>query len=213
VTAGPTREPIDPVRFIGNRSSGRMGYALAAAAWRRGAEVTLVSGPSALPPPFGAELVAVETAEEMHQAVAGLLPGADVLVMAAAVADFRVADVAEEKIKKRGGEVPEIRLAPNADILRSTRALRPPRCVVVGFALETENAADNARDKLTGKDLDLLVLNDARESGAGFEVDTNRVTIFDRDGATLELPLLSKRDVADRILDRVEPKLPVSADE
>ena len=210
VTAGPTREPIDPVRFIGNRSSGRMGYALAAAAWRRGAEVTLVTGPSSLSPPFGVETVRVETAEEMHRAVAGLLPGADVLVMAAAVADYRVADVAAEKIKKRDGEPPALKLAPNADILRSTRGMRPPGCVVVGFALETERAVEHAREKLVAKDLDLLVLNDARESGAGFEVATNRVTLFDRDGSEAELPLLTKEAVADQILDRVEAKLPAA---
>jgi phosphopantothenoylcysteine decarboxylase/phosphopantothenate--cysteine ligase len=208
VTAGPTREAIDPVRFIGNRSSGRMGYALAAAAWRRGADVTLISGPSSLTPPTGVDFVAVETAGEMHAAVRDALPGADVLVMAAAVADFRPADAAGEKIKKGSGAPPEIRLEPTADVLRSTRALRPPRCVTVGFALETERAAEHAREKLLSKDLDLLVLNDAREPGAGFEVVTNRVTILDREGGSHDLPLLSKEEVADEILDRVEPRLP-----
>ncbi|MBW3629103.1 MAG: bifunctional phosphopantothenoylcysteine decarboxylase/phosphopantothenate--cysteine ligase CoaBC [Gemmatimonadetes bacterium] len=207
VTAGPTREPIDPVRFIGNRSSGRMGYALAAAAWRRGAQVTLISGPSAVPPPFGPERVSVETADQMRHAVAELLPAADVLVMAAAVGDFKVADVASQKIKKSGGNVPQITLAPNPDILRSTRPLRPPQCVVVGFALETENMAEHAREKLLGKELDLLILNDAGENGAGFEVTTNRVTIFDRDGGVADLPLLSKGEVAEEILDRVELRL------
>jgi phosphopantothenoylcysteine decarboxylase/phosphopantothenate--cysteine ligase len=207
VTAGPTREAIDPVRFIGNRSSGRMGYEIAAAAWRRGADVLLVSGPSRLPPPAGVEIHRVETAEEMRAAVAGALPSADALVMAAAVADFRPANPAGEKIKKEASGVPEIRLEPTADVLRSTRGLRPAGCVVVGFALETADAVENGRRKLEGKGLDLLVVNDAREPGAGFEVETNRVTILRRDGEDEVLPLLPKGEVADAILDRVEPLL------
>jgi len=207
VTAGGTREPIDPVRYIGNRSSGRMGYEIAAAAWRRGAEVLLVSGPSHLPLPIGVEAVPVETAEEMRAAVADALPGADALVMAAAVADFRPANAADEKIKKEAGGVPEIRLEPTADILRSTRELRPPHAVVVGFALETEAAVENGRRKLEGKGLDLLVVNDAREPGAGFEVETNRVVLLQPNRDDESLPLLSKAEVADRILDRVEALL------
>lgn len=207
VTAGGTREPIDPVRYVGNRSSGRMGYALAAAAWRRGAEVELVSGPSALPPPAGVRLTRVETAEEMLRAVDASLPAADLLVMAAAVADFRPADPAAAKIRKASGAVPEIRLEPTADVLRSTRGVRPPGCVVVGFALETGNAVENGRRKLEGKGLDLLVVNDATEAGAGFEVETNRVVLL-RPGAEDEaLPLLPKAEVAERILDRVEALL------
>lgn len=203
ITAGPTREPIDPVRFIGNRSSGRMGYALAEAAWRRGAEVVLISGPAALAPPVGARVVDVETAEQMHRAVEQALPGSAALIMAAAVADFRPADVAAEKLKKGVAGAPELRLEPTADVLRATRELRPAGCVVVGFALETETPVENGRRKLLAKELDLLVVNDAREPGAGFEVETNRVTILDREGGAAALPLLPKREVADAILDRV----------
>ncbi|HEX2094805.1 MAG TPA: bifunctional phosphopantothenoylcysteine decarboxylase/phosphopantothenate--cysteine ligase CoaBC [Longimicrobiaceae bacterium] len=204
VTAGPTREPIDPVRFIGNRSSGRMGYQVAAAAWRRGADVLLVTGPSPLPPPVGVEVRRVETAGEMRDAVADALPGAGVLVMSAAVADFRPLDPAGEKIKKEDGAVPEIRLERTPDVLASTRPLRPEGCVVVGFALETTDLIRNGRRKLEGKGLDLLVLNDANEPGAGFDVETNRVTFLLPDGTDESLPLLQKGEVAERILDRVE---------
>lgn len=208
VTAGPTREPIDPVRYVGNRSSGRMGYAIAAAAWRRGAGVTLVSGPSPLPPPPGCELVRVETAAEMLAAVRDALRSSDALVMAAAVADFTPAAAAGEKIKKDGDRVPELRLEATADVLRATRDVRPAGAVVVGFALETQSAVENGWKKLRGKDLDLLVVNDATEPGAGFEVATNRVTILDRDGHEEPLPLLGKDEVAERILDRVAALLP-----
>jgi phosphopantothenoylcysteine decarboxylase/phosphopantothenate--cysteine ligase len=203
VTAGPTREAIDPVRYVGNRSSGRMGYEVAAAAWRRGAEVLLVSGPSHLSPPVGVELARVESAEEMRAAVEAALPSAHALVMAAAVADFRPADPAGEKLKKESGGVPELRLEKTADVLASTRALRPPGCVVVGFALETKDAVDNGRRKLEAKGLDLLVVNDAREPGAGFEVATNRVTLLQPGRDDEALPLMPKSEVADRILDRV----------
>ncbi|HEX6927000.1 MAG TPA: bifunctional phosphopantothenoylcysteine decarboxylase/phosphopantothenate--cysteine ligase CoaBC [Longimicrobiaceae bacterium] len=202
VTAGPTREPLDPVRFLGNRSSGRMGYALARAAWRRGAEVTLISGPTALEPPTGVRLVRVESATEMRDAVAEELPSADALIMAAAVADFRPARAVPQKIKK-GEAPPEIPLEANDDILLVTRNRRRLGSVVVGFALETESAVENGREKLQKKGLDLLVVNDATEPGAGFEVDTNRVVILDRDGNEADLPLLSKDEVADEILDRV----------
>jgi phosphopantothenoylcysteine decarboxylase/phosphopantothenate--cysteine ligase len=207
VTAGPTREAIDPVRYIGNRSSGRMGYALAAAAWRRGAEVTLVTGPSPLAPPVGVDVVRVETAAEMHAAVAVALPTTEVFIMAAAVADFRPSGAAQSKIKKETGGVPEVVLEPTADVLKETRALRPVGSVTVGFALETDDALENARRKLVAKELDLLVLNDAREPGAGFEVETNRVTLLDCDGAEEVLPLLSKATVADHILDRAAARL------
>ena len=204
VTSGPTREAIDPVRFIGNRSSGRMGHAVAAVAWEMGAEVTLITGPTALDDPEGVHVVEVESAEQMRDAVAEALPRADVLVMAAAVADFRPAEAAPEKIKKGGGAAPApLGLEPTDDVLRSTRELRQDGAIVVGFALETENQLANARRKLEEKGLDLLVLNDAREAGAGFEVDTNRVAILDPTGGADELPLLSKREVAIRILDRV----------
>lgn len=207
VTAGPTREPLDPVRFIGNRSSGRMGYAIASAAWRRGADVVLVTGPSALPPPHGVEVVPVETAAGMLAAVSDRLPGADALVMAAAVADFTPAAPADRKIKKGAGSPPRVDLEPTADILASTRALRGDRCVVVGFALETHDVLENARAKLEGKGLDLLIANDATEEGAGFEVLTNRVTVLDREGRVEQLPLLAKDAVAELILDRVEARL------
>jgi phosphopantothenoylcysteine decarboxylase / phosphopantothenate---cysteine ligase len=207
VTAGPTREAIDPVRFIGNRSSGRMGYAVAAAAWRRGAEVTLISGPSALSAPVGVELTRVETAEQMRDAVAAALPAADVLVMAAAVADFRPREASGSKIKRAGAAPPVVELVAAPDVLGETRALRPDGCVIVGFALETDEPLVNARLKLEAKALDLLVVNDAREPGAGFDVVTNRVTLLRPSSEPEGLPLLPKADVADRILDAVLPLL------
>jgi phosphopantothenoylcysteine decarboxylase / phosphopantothenate---cysteine ligase len=206
VTAGPTREPLDPVRFLSNRSSGKMGVALASAAWRRGAEVTLVAGPLAVPVPAGVEHVPIETTEEMASAVEQSLAGADVLVMAAAPADFRAAEPARRKIKKASAP-PAIALAEAPDILVATRGARRHGLVVVGFALETNDAVAGGREKLTAKDLDLIVVNDATEPGAGFSVDTNRVTIIDRGGAEQALPLLTKGDVADAILDRVEAML------
>jgi len=202
VTAGPTREPVDPVRFLSNRSSGRMGYAIAGSAWRRGARVILITGPSALEPPVGVDVVRVETAEEMANAVRGALPTADVLIMAAAVADFRPVRAAERKIKRK--EAPgAIALEPAPDVLRSTLDARPAGLVTVGFALETHDALSNARAKLEAKGLDLIVLNDATEPGAGFEVETNRVVILDRSGGEEALPLMSKHDVAEALLDRV----------
>ncbi len=204
VTAGPTREPIDPVRFIGNRSSGRMGFAIAATARRFGGEVTLIAGPSALETPTGVRRIDVETAEQMHEAVAANLPGADVFVMAAAVADFRPSSVATQKIKKTAASVPpRLELERTVDILEATRASRKPTAIIVGFALETENDVENGRRKLIDKGLDLLVVNNAREAGAGFEVATNRVTIVDRSGATEDYPLLSKEEVSERIFHRV----------
>lgn len=206
VTAGPTREAIDPVRFISNRSSGKMGVALAASAWRRGAEVTLVSGPLSVAAPAGVEHVEVETTEEMHAAVSQRLAGTDVLVMAAAPSDFRPATQVPQKIKKERAPEP-IRLSATSDILQSTIGQRKPGAVVVGFALETENGLDNARGKLASKSLDLIVFNDATKEGAGFDSDTNLVTLIGRTGETEELPLMSKDMVADAILDRVEALL------
>ena len=203
VTAGPTREALDPVRFISNRSSGKMGVAIGAAAWRRGARVTLVTGPLGTPAPVGVEIVSVESTADMHAAVAVALPQADVLVMAAAPSDFRPEAAADQKIKKSAAP-DHIALAPTADILKSTVAQRMAGTIVVGFALETENVLDNARGKLASKALDLIVVNDATEAGAGFEVDTNRVTLIARDRDAEALPLLSKGDVAEAILDRVE---------
>jgi phosphopantothenoylcysteine decarboxylase/phosphopantothenate--cysteine ligase len=206
VTAGPTREAVDPVRFLSNRSSGKMGIAIAAAAWRRGATVTLIAGPLDAAPPAGVELRAVETTEEMATAVSRALADADVLIMAAAPADFRAAAPAGSKIKKSSAPS-TLELAPTPDILATTRAARREGAVIVGFALETENAVARGRGKLEAKDLDLIVVNDATEPGAGFGVDTNRVTILARSGAAEDLPLLSKTEVAEAILDRVEELL------
>jgi phosphopantothenoylcysteine decarboxylase / phosphopantothenate---cysteine ligase len=207
VTAGPTREAIDPVRFLSNHSSGRMGTALAAAAWRRGAEVTLVAGPLAVPVPVGVRHVRVESTNDMRVAVEHALPSSDVLVMAAAPADYRPADVSTSKLKKTGA-ARSIALTENDDILASTRSARRDGAVVVGFALETDDLVANARRKLEAKALDLIVLNDAKEPGAGFGVDTNRVTILSRAAAEAErLPLMTKHEVADAILDRVEALL------
>lgn len=203
VTAGPTREPIDPVRFISNHSSGKMGVALASAAWMRGADVSLVAGPLAVATPVGPRLVSVETTDDMAREVAKLVSKADVLIMAAAPADFRPGSVAASKIKK-GKSAPSLSLAHTPDILKATAAKRKKGAVVVGFALETDDALANGAKKLADKALDLIVVNDATEPGAGFSVDTNRVTLIGRDGAPEALPLLSKRDVADAILDRIE---------
>lgn len=203
VTAGPTREAIDPVRFISNHSSGKMGVAVARAAWRRGAVVELIAGPLSVTPPVGVDVRSVESTSEMAAEVERRLPSADVLVMAAAPADFRPAAAAGSKIKKAAAPS-AIALAPTPDILQATRAARRPGAVIVGFALETEHAVESGRDKLAAKALDLIVVNDATESGAGFGVDTNRVTLLARDGSQECLPLMSKDEVADAILDRVE---------
>ncbi|HEU5209486.1 MAG TPA: bifunctional phosphopantothenoylcysteine decarboxylase/phosphopantothenate--cysteine ligase CoaBC [Longimicrobiales bacterium] len=201
VSAGPTREPVDAVRVLTNRSSGRMGYAIAAAAWRRGARVTLITGPTELDPPVGAKVVRAETAAEMEQAVRAALPDADALVMAAAIADFRPAAPHAGKLKKE--QAPDaIALEGAPDVLRSTRDARPSHLVAVGFALESSDGVANARGKLERKGLDLIVLNPAGEEGAGFETETNRVTLItsEREEA---LPLQSKAEVAETILDRV----------
>lgn len=203
VTAGPTREPVDPIRVLSNRSSGRMGFALAAAAWRRGADVLLISGPAESGRPPGPALRNVETTAEMAAAVADVLPAADVLIMAAAPADFRPAQPATQKIKKAAR--PEcIPLEETPDILTTTRALRASHAVIVGFALETSDAEPNARAKLAAKELDLIVLNRATEPGSGFQVETNRVTLIDRTGGVEELPLQAKTEVAEQLLDRIE---------
>jgi phosphopantothenoylcysteine decarboxylase/phosphopantothenate--cysteine ligase len=207
VTAGPTREEIDPVRFISNYSSGKMGVAIAAAAWRRGANVTLVAGPLAVPVPIGVTHVPVQSTTEMRDAVAARLGSADLLVMAAAPADYQPADRASGKLKKTGG-ARAIELRETPDILVSTRDARRKGAVVVGFALETDDLLANARRKLDAKGLDLVVLNAANEPGSGFGVDTNRVTLVTRGtGEPEQLPLLDKRDVAEAILDRAEALL------
>ena len=205
VTAGPTREHLDPVRVITNPSSGRMGYALAEAALARGAEVMLVAGPTELPIPAGATAHRVETTAEMQRAVQALVGRADVLLMAAAPADYRPAAPAATKRERAAGDL-TVTLEATPDILGSLE--RPPRCIVVGFALAAGgDGVAQARRKLQDKALDLVILNDALEPGAGFEVATNRVTIVRKSGAAAELPLLSKRDVAERILDEVEQTL------
>lgn len=206
VTAGPTREAIDPVRFLTNYSSGKMGIALAAAAWRRGAAVTLVAGPLTAPLPHGPDVRHVESTEDMAVAVREELATADVLLMAAAPADFRPAAVATSKVKKATRPAAVV-LEDTTDILKSTRDARRPGTVVVGFALETDDVIVHATQKLTDKDLDLIVVNDAREEGAGFGVDTNRVTLLSRGADAVALPLLPKTAVADVILDRVEALL------
>lgn len=206
VTAGATREPIDPVRFISNHSTGKMGIAIARAAWRRGADVTLIAGHVDVPLPSEIPTLKTETVQEMAHSVAESLPTADVLIMAAAPADFRPSVEAPEKIKK-GRSTPKIDLEPTEDILKSTIARRKKKSVIVGFALETTDGINNAREKLEAKDLDLVVLNDAKEPGAGFGVDTNRVTVITRGGKQEELPLMSKTDLAEILLDRIEEEI------
>lgn len=204
LTAGPTQEPIDPVRYVGNRSSGRMGYALAEAAWRRGAEVTLVSGPSSLDAPYGVTIVRVGTAVEMDRAVRDVIAEMDVSIFAAAVADFRPTDPKGSKVKRAASpEGLAVHLEENPDIAKGSRDVRKPGSIAVGFALETDDLIDNARGKLERKGLDLVVANDATEDGAGFGTDTNVVTIVRPDGSTEPLPLQSKAEVAEEILDRV----------
>ncbi|MBZ0293779.1 MAG: bifunctional phosphopantothenoylcysteine decarboxylase/phosphopantothenate--cysteine ligase CoaBC [Anaerolineae bacterium] len=212
VTAGGTSEAIDPVRFITNRSSGKQGYALAQAALDAGAAVTLISAAHNLPTPVGAALIPVESAREMLDAVLDHSKNADVLVMAAAVADFRPETVAEQKIKKNADDDSGIslQLARNPDILIAVKALRQstgyPR-LAVGFAAESENLLANARSKLERKGLDLLVANDISAQDAGFAVDTNRVTILDAAGGQQELPLASKAQVSEAIIERVSALL------
>ncbi len=208
VTAGATREAIDPVRFISNHSSGRMGIAIAESAWRRGADVTLIAGHLEVPVMAPVQVIHAITVSEMRDAVAGALGSADVLVMAAAPADFKPANVASRKMKKvSDAEAPVIELEHTDDILKSTIKSRKDGCVVVGFALETENLLENSAAKLEQKSLDLIVANSATEAGAGFGGDTNRVTIVGKDGTVEEIPMMRKAGVADIILDRVEELL------
>ncbi len=199
ITAGPNREPLDPVRYISNRSSGKMGYALVRAAIRRGANVTLVSGPTALEPPIGARVVAVTTAAEMREAVLREYPQCTAVIMAAAVSDYRPVMTTEKKIKRGHGAV-ELRLEPNPDILKELGQSKDGKWLV-GFAAETEDLTANAQKKLREKNLDIVVANDVAEEGSGFDGDTNIATIVDRTGAIRSLPLMSKDDLADRILD------------
>ncbi|HKD86140.1 MAG TPA: bifunctional phosphopantothenoylcysteine decarboxylase/phosphopantothenate--cysteine ligase CoaBC [Terriglobales bacterium] len=204
VTAGPTYEPIDPVRYLGNRSSGKMGYALAEAALRRGAKVILVSGPTALQPPGAAETIYVETAQQMRTAVLDRWEQASVIVMAAAVADYHVKDVSAEKIKRTGAR--EIQLEPNPDILADLGSLRhasgKTSPMLIGFAAETENGLENARAKLTKKRADAIVLNDVSRSDIGFNSDCNEVTIVTA-AATIAVPEAGKLDIAQKIFQHV----------
>ena len=202
VTAGPTREPIDPVRFIGNRSSGKMGYALAAAARRRGHTTALISGPVSLPAPEGVDLERIGTAAEMLEAVRRRLPASDALIMAAAVADWRPAAVSPVKLKK-GAAPPLLPLEATVDILKAVATQKGLR-VFVGFAAETGEAVAEARRKLREKNLDLIVANDVSQPDAGFEVDTNRAVLIPAEGAPEALPLMSKADLADRIVAWIE---------
>jgi phosphopantothenoylcysteine decarboxylase / phosphopantothenate---cysteine ligase len=201
ITAGPTCEDLDPVRYLTNRSSGKMGYAVAEAAARRGAKTILISGPTALEAPNGVQRVNVRTAEEMHRAVDEKFPEATIAIFAAAVADYRPANSFDQKIK-REKESLTIVLEPNADIL-ATVAKNKGNRLIVGFAAETERVAENARKKLTAKNADIIVANDVTAEGAGFDVDTNVVTLFSRDGRDVALPRMSKTEVAQRILAEV----------
>jgi phosphopantothenoylcysteine decarboxylase / phosphopantothenate---cysteine ligase len=200
ITAGPTREPVDPVRFLGNRSSGKMGYALAEAAIRRGANVIVVSGPVALEPPAGAELVSVETAEEMRNAVLARAPEASVIIAAAAVSDFRLRSIAQQKIKRNGPMTLDLEATP--DILAEVTARRRADQILIGFAAETQNVVENGRAKLRKKSLDAIVVNDVSKAGIGFDSDRNEVTILTAEDEIL-VPEGSKQKIAHRILDIV----------
>lgn len=206
VTAGPTREALDPVRYLTNRSSGRMGYAIAKAAARRGAEVTLVSGPTALPRPGYMEIVDVESAQEMFDAVTSRAGKMDIIIKAAAVADYRPATVADNKIKKKDGDL-SIPLERTRDILGTLGQNKREGQFLCGFSMETENLLENSRAKLQRKNLDMVAANNVKVAGAGFGVDTNVLTLITADGET-ELPLMSKDAAADALLDAIAARLP-----
>ncbi|WP_295730406.1 bifunctional phosphopantothenoylcysteine decarboxylase/phosphopantothenate--cysteine ligase CoaBC [uncultured Muribaculum sp.] len=205
ITAGPTYERIDPVRFIGNYSSGKMGYAIAGEAASRGATVTLVSGPVSIPAPADSAIsvVRVESARQMLDACENVFPDADVAIMCAAVADYAPASPSDIKIKREGNEPPEIRLVKNPDIARTLGEKKHEGQILVGFALETDHEGDNAVAKMKSKNLDMIVLNSLRDAGAGFSTDTNKVTVFTADGRTLPFPLKDKHEVAGDILDTI----------
>ena len=204
VTAGPTREPLDPVRFLSNRSSVKMVYAVAAAAADRGHEVELVSGPVHLDPPDGTRITRVQTAQQMLESVLELLPGSDALVMCAAVADWRPARYSADKLKK-GDDLSALALERTCDILESVRGMKGER-IVVGFAAETGDPAPEARRKLEAKQLDLVVGNDISQHDAGFETDTNRVVLVSISAPDRRLGLLTKREVAEHILDWIQQR-------
>jgi phosphopantothenoylcysteine decarboxylase/phosphopantothenate--cysteine ligase len=212
ITAGPTREKIDPARYLTNRSSGRMGYAVAESALRRGARVLLVSGPTSLTPPAAADLTRVESAEQMLDAVMHLLPQATIVIKTAAVSDYRPKSASAQKIKRKGPITLE--LEPTADILKEISARKQSQ-IIVGFAAETENVLENARQKLSAKRLDAIVVNDVSREGVGFDSDRNQVTIISHD-EVVEVPETTKWDVAQRVLDQVvrireRRKLPAQA--
>jgi phosphopantothenoylcysteine decarboxylase / phosphopantothenate---cysteine ligase len=202
VTAGPTEEPLDPVRFITNLSSGKMGYALARVAHRRGAKVTLITGPTDLPLPQVHKIVQIRTAQEMYEAVLENFKNSTVIIKAAAVADYRPAAMSQEKIKKNN-EPLSLMLERNTDIIAEIGKIKSSR-ILVGFAMETQNLLDNARDKLTRKKMDFIVANNLREEGAGFQTDTNIITIIDSQGNAEAFPIMTKIDAAIKILDRIK---------
>jgi phosphopantothenoylcysteine decarboxylase/phosphopantothenate--cysteine ligase len=202
ITAGPTQEPLDPVRYISNRSSGKMGYAIAEAAAARGAKVVLVSGPVSIAAPAGVEVIRVKTAVEMRDAVFARLEEAEVVIKSAAVADFHLAKVPEQKVKKTAARV-SLELDPTPDILSEVGRKKRPDQTLVGFAAETENLASEARRKLEAKNADLIVGNDVAVAGVGFESDQNEVILVKKVGPVVNVPRMSKREVADRILDEV----------
>ncbi len=201
VTAGRTQEPLDPIRYLSNRSSGKMGYALAEAARKRGAKVTLISGPSDLTVPAEVDFIQVEKAKEMYSAVKSRFGKADVLIMAAAVSDFVPSVVSPNKTKKEEEEI-YLKLKPSVDILKEM-GKRKKKKILVGFSLETEDEIKNSKKKLVEKNLDLIVVNNPNVPGAGFEVDTNQVVLIERRGKTERLPLLPKKEVAEKVLDKV----------
>lgn len=205
VSAAGTREPIDPVRFVGNRSSGKMGYAVARVAALRGADVTLVSGPSALVPPDNVKIVQVETTRQMLEACFKVYPDVDVVIMAAAVADYRPRDVAEQKIKKKNDDALTVVMDKNPDILKSLGSEKKHQ-FLVGFAAETQNLVANAQEKVQKKNLDMIVANDVTMAGAGFNADTNVVKFLYPDGKVEELAKMSKDEVANELLNRVMQK-------
>jgi phosphopantothenoylcysteine decarboxylase/phosphopantothenate--cysteine ligase len=204
VSAGPTREHFDPVRFVGNPSSGKMGYALAKIAARRSARVHLVSGPCYLDSPAGVERTCVTSASEMRDAIFELPPHLDAIVMAAAVSDYRPAQRAPHKLKKKEAGAHTVLIEPTEDILAALGKVKPPNQVLVGFAAETESLLENAKDKLVRKNLDFIVANDLTREGCGFGCDTNEVKIVERNGAVADLPPMTKEEVASEIWDRVE---------
>jgi phosphopantothenoylcysteine decarboxylase/phosphopantothenate--cysteine ligase len=202
ITAGPTREPIDPVRYISNRSSGKMGYAMAEAAARRGARVVLISGPVALNAPTNVDVVRVETAEQMREAIVERAPAATVIIKAAAVGDYRVKNAADTKMKRSAADF-TLELAPNPDIVAELSRRRPnARQLIIGFAAETDNTVENARRKLVSKGLDAVVLNDVSQPGIGFDSERNAVTIITPNDQ-IEVAETTKAEVAERILDLV----------